>query len=119
MKTSVLRASGSVVALMTVAALAADRAPVPVPLETLDLVLRDFSSIYPGLTRAEVKVLLRQDGGMFTPTMTRFVHPLCLYCKVTITFEPERDYNNRPKGISDSDKVTKVSKPYLEVMNLD
>ena len=99
---------------------AADRdAATPVPLETLDLVLRDFSLIYAGMTRAELREGFRQDGGLYTATSTRFVHPLCLYCKVLITFEVTSRTSNGASLISDSDKVKAVSKPYLEPMFLD
>ena len=99
------------------ASMAADRdPPAPVPLETLDVILRDFSSIYAGLTRADVKRILRQDGGIYKANSTRFVHPLCQYCKILITFEAAHRNADGSLPISESDRVTAVSKPYLEPM---
>ena len=48
----------------------------------------------------------------------RFVHPLCSYCKVEVTFNAIRDSEGRMVG-SDSDVVVQVSKPYLEPMFQD
>jgi hypothetical protein len=61
---------------------------------------------------------LHLDGGISTPRAVRFVHPLCSYCKVEVTFNAIRDSEGTMVG-SDSDVVVQVSKPYLEPMFMD
>jgi hypothetical protein len=93
--------------------------PVPACEERMGRVLSDFATIVPGVTtKADVQRLLRQDGGAFSPRTMRFVHPLCAYCKVEVTFNATRDSEGRLQG-SDSDVVVQVSKPYLETLFID
>ena len=105
---------------LLVDASAADRETAkPIPLETLDLVLHDIALLHVGMTRAQVQNVLRLDGGLQTARSTRFVHPLCLYCKVLVTFETTSRASNGATRSSADDKVKAVSKPYLEPMFLD
>lgn len=86
---------------------------------TMQRVLGDFARIAPGVTtKADLQRFLHEDGGIFNARTMRFVHPLCSYCKVEVTFNAMRDYEGRPVG-SDSDVVVQVSKPYLEPMFFD
>ena len=85
----------------------------------MERVLSDFARIAPGVTtKADLQRVLPQDGGAFNARTMRFVHPLCSYCKVEVTFITARDYEGRPVG-SDSDVVAQVSKPYLEPRFID
>ena len=107
-------------ALVATASFAADLAdPVQVCEDRMGRVLNDFATIVPGVsTKADLKRLLRPDGGVFTPRTMRFLHPLCASCKVEVTFKVTRDHEGRAQD-GDSDVVERVSKPYLETMFID
>ena len=100
--------------------LAADLAePIPACEDRMGRVLNDFATILPGVTtKAHLQKLLRQDGGAFTPKTMRFLHPLCAYCKVEVTFKVTRGFDGHLIS-SDSDVVEQVSKPYLETLFID
>jgi hypothetical protein len=83
-------------------------------------VLTDFEQIRPGVTtRGDLRKLLHSDGGAFSPSMERFVHPLCVYCKIKVTFRPQTQRSDGGPLVSDDDPVVEVSKPYLETMFID
>ena len=108
-------------ALVCNTSFAADLAdPVPACEDRMGRVFSDFGQIRPGVTtRGELRKLLHSDGGAFSPSTERFVHPLCAYCKIAVTFRPQ---TQRPDGgplVSDDDPVVEVSKPYLESMFID
>jgi len=102
------------------ASTAADVSDPPPPCaDTMRRVLGDFARIAAGVTtKADLQSFLHPDGGVFNARTMRFVHPLCSYCKVEVTFNPIRDSEGRVVG-SDSDVVVQVSKPYLEPMFID
>jgi hypothetical protein len=77
--------------------------------------LRDFESIKVGMTRGQVEAKLPMDGGLHTVSPVRFVHPACRYFKIDVEFEFKRNAADQGRAIEDAaDKVTKVSKPYIE-----
>jgi hypothetical protein len=83
-------------------------------------VFSDFGQIRPGVTtRGDLRKLLHPDGGVFGPSSERFVHPLCAYCKIEVTFRPLTQRFDGGPLISDDDPVVEVSKPYLESMFVD
>jgi len=83
-------------------------------------VLSDFAQIAPGVTtRADLKKFLHEDGGIFSARTMRFVHPLCSFCKVQVTFKPLSTVEDGALLGTDSDPVLEVSKPYLEPMFID
>jgi len=94
--------------------------PVPACEDRMGRVFSDFRKIREGVTtRGELHKLLHADGGIASPSTERFVHPLCAYCKITVTFKP---HTRRPDGgslMSDDDPVVEVSKAYLESMFMD
>jgi hypothetical protein len=93
--------------------------PPPPCADTMRRVLGDFARIAPGVTtKADLQRFLHLDGGIASARTMRFVHPLCSYCKVEVTFNAIRDSEGRMVG-SDSDVVVQVSKPYLEPMFMD
>ncbi len=77
--------------------------------------LKDFESIKAGLTRGQVEAKLTMDGGLQGVSPVRFAHPGCGYFKVDVEFEFKRNAADQNRAIADkADKVTKVSKPYIE-----
>lgn len=108
-------------ALVCAASSAAEVAdPPPACAATIERVLSDFARIAPGVTtRADLRRLLHRDGGIFNARTMRFVHPLCSYCKVQVTFKPQSSLDDGAPLGTDSDPVLEVSKPYLEPMFID
>ena len=77
--------------------------------------LRDFKFIKPGMTRQEIMRKFPMDGGMQTVSPVRFLHPGCSYFKVDVSFSFERNQKDQNRAIlGKDDKVTEVSKPYIE-----
>jgi hypothetical protein len=76
-------------------------------------------TIKPGMTRGQLLQVFQGDGGLSTPLQGRFVSRECLYFKVDVEFaavgRPSRDGNGRVTMVeSDEDRITRISKPYLE-----
>ena len=77
--------------------------------------LKDFESIKAGMTRGQVDAKLTMDGGLQGVSPVRFAHPACAYFKIDVEFEHKRNAADQNRAIADkADKVTKVSKPYIE-----
>lgn len=82
--------------------------------------LRDFESIKLGMSRAEIEQRFPMDGGMQGVSPVRFIHSRCNYFKVDIEFEFKRDPDDQGRAIrGKGDRVTKVSKPYIERQYID
>ena len=77
--------------------------------------LKDFETIKAGMTRSEIENKFPMDGGFQSVCPVRFAHPTCPYFKIDVEFEHKRDAAHQGRAISDkADKITKVSKPYIE-----
>jgi hypothetical protein len=77
--------------------------------------LKDFESIKAGMTRGQVEAKLSMDGGLQGVSPARFAHPACGYLKIDVEFEFKRNAADQNRAIVDkADKVTKVSKPYIQ-----
>jgi hypothetical protein len=77
--------------------------------------LSDFESIKPGMTRGEIEKKFMWDGGLQGASPFRFTHPECRYFKIDVEFDLKRDEKDQNRTLwSPDDKVTKVSKPYIE-----
>jgi hypothetical protein len=72
--------------------------------------LKDFESIRAGMTRGQVEEKLPMDGGRQSYSRVRFRHPACGYFKIDVEFALDQ---SRPAP-DNADKVSKVSKPYVE-----
>ena len=72
--------------------------------------LKDFESIKAGMTRGQVEAKLSMDGGLQGVSSVRFAHPACGYFKIDVEFALDQ---SRPAP-DNADKVSKVSKPYVE-----
>jgi hypothetical protein len=82
--------------------------------------LKDFEAIKPGMTRGEVEKKFHLDGGLQGVSPMRFVHPAAKHFKVDVEFDFKRNAADQGRAItSKDDKVTRVSKPYLERPYLD
>ena len=65
--------------------------------------------------RGQVEAKLTIDGGLQSVSPVRFAHPACGYFKIDVEFEFKRNAADQNRAIADkADKVTKVSKPYIE-----
>lgn len=72
-----------------------------------------IQSIKVGTTRATLLKLFEAEGGLFSSTGGRYLYRGCPYIRLDIQFQYEKDKDGRPiLGLND--KITKVSKPYLE-----
>jgi hypothetical protein len=77
--------------------------------------LTDFQSIKVGMTRGEVEKKLRIDGGLQSFSRVRYIHFECEYFKIDIEFDVKRDEKDQGRAmVSPEDKVTKVSRPYID-----
>ena len=82
--------------------------------------LMDFDSIKPGMTREEIAKRFPMDGGLQAVSSVRFTHPSCRYFKMDVEFDFKRDATDQNRAIKrKNDKVTKVSKPYIERPYID
>ena len=79
--------------------------------------LPELESIKVGMTRGELLKVFMVEGGISTRTRRRYVYRKCGYVKVDVEFAPAGDQDNiaeRP-----GDRITKISKPYLELTIMD
>ena len=78
----------------------------------------EIQSITAGTTRGKVNQILRQNGGIFTPSAITYSHKECDVLKVRIEFEL---VSNKHEGfeLNENDKVKSVSMPYLGLFTCD
>jgi len=74
--------------------------------------LKDFQTLKPGMTRAEIESKFPVNGGITAHPNARFRHPSCHYFKIDVEFKIDKEDKNREWG--ESDRSTKFSKPYIE-----
>lgn len=79
--------------------------------------LKASGSIKSGMTRHEVELNFRPDGGVQVRDVTRYVYRGCVYIRVDIHFKLAKP-TDAIKGSPD-DIVTKVSTPYLAYPTID
>jgi hypothetical protein len=80
--------------------------------------LREIQTIKPGMTREGLLKVFEAEGGISSRTTQRFAYRACPYIKVDVTFEPVgKPDDKRTKELKD--KVSKISKPFLEAPILD
>ena len=72
----------------------------------------EATSIKPGMSRADVLRVFREDGGVSPIPATRYVLKSCNMIKIEFEFDTE--YRHVYKEKPDAElKITKVSQPYL------
>jgi hypothetical protein len=81
------------------------------PCEALDQPLKDYQHIRVGIRRSEVDKYFQQDGGMQSPSTTRYVYPKCRYLHVDVKFEIS---GKDEKPFSPNDSVLEISKLYVD-----
>jgi len=81
--------------------------------EWLAKALRAMATIKAGNTREDLLKVFEEEGGLSTRTQRRYVYRGSRYIKVDVTLEavggPADEFAESPK-----DKITKISKPFLE-----
>lgn len=75
--------------------------------------LREMETVKVGMTRGELLKVFTEEGGLSTRTWRRYVYRDCQNIKVDVEFEPVGDPENK-RIQSPLDKITKISKPFLE-----
>src|SRR6185369_14209709 len=80
--------------------------------------LREIEAVKVGMTRADLAKVFSTEGGLSTRTQQRFVYRECPYIKVDVEFEAVGQPGNRTIRNPD-DKITKISKPFLEWTIID
>ena len=74
--------------------------------------LHTMQSVKEGMTRADLDKVFMPTGGLSSRTQQSYVYRGCPYFKVDVEFEPDTAASNTATGATD--KITKVSKPYVE-----
>jgi hypothetical protein len=80
--------------------------------------LKEIEAVKVGMTRADLLRVFEEEGGISTRTWRRYVYRECPYIKVDVEFEPIGEPGNKLSQ-SPSDKIIKISKPFLEWSILD
>jgi hypothetical protein len=78
--------------------------------------MKEIQSIKAGMTRAELLKVFTVEGGISARTWRRYVYRRCGYIKVDVEFSP---VGSGGGGESPDDRITKISKPFLEWMIAD
>jgi hypothetical protein len=90
----------------------------PALTRSLDQVLKDVSSIQPGMTRAELLRVFTPEGGLATRDGQQFVYRRCPYIKVVVNFrkpdDADVDWGNAPEEEWNGDVILSISKAFLE-----
>jgi hypothetical protein len=79
----------------------------------IDSVITSILTIKPGATRKDLLRVFKEEGGISSRTRRKYVYKECPYIKVDVEFAP---VGNEDKRIAEmpEDKVTAISRPYLE-----
>jgi hypothetical protein len=80
--------------------------------------LPELKSIKVGMTRGELLKVFMEEGGISTRTWQRYVYRKCGYVKVDVEFASASEKDDTPHGRPD-DRITKISKPYLELATVN
>jgi len=80
--------------------------------------LSEINNIKAGSTRADLEKLFNHDGGITELSALRYVYKKCPYIKVEVEFEDYMKFR-KPGSQSPSDRIVRISKPYLEHPFLD
>ena len=81
-------------------------------------VLRQTSSIKPGMRRRDLLTVFGTEGGQSTRFQRTYVHLECPYIKVNVRFKAVSDESNALKEDSD-DLIESISQPYLDFSVID
>jgi Oxidoreductase molybdopterin binding domain len=81
-------------------------------------VLPELESIKVGMTRGELLKVFMEEGGISGRTRHRYVYRKCGLVKVDVEFAPASEKDNDIRDRPD-DRITKISKPYLDYVIID
>lgn len=85
--------------------------------DVVERALKEANSVKVGMTRWQLEQRFTTEGGLSTPRSRRYVYRDCGYIKLDVKFQPvETTVSTRE---SPTDKITAISKPYLEKRRLD
>ena len=70
--------------------------------------LKTIQTIKVGMTRADLMKLFTVEGGLSSTSQRTYVYQQCPYIKVDVEFSPSSREEEWP-----SDKISKISRPYL------
>jgi hypothetical protein len=79
--------------------------------------LGELQSIKVGMTRGQLLKVFMEEGGISTRTWRCYVYRRCPLVKVDVEFAPASNPNSQKQ--SPDDRITKISKPYLERVVVD
>ena len=78
--------------------------------------LPEMESVKVGMTRRDLLKVFTTEGGISTPTWRQYVYKKCGYIKVAVEF----DSADKPAGLERlEDRITKISKPFLQFAIMD
>ena len=66
------------------------------------------------MTRADLKEVFGEEGGISSTTHRRYVYKTCPYIKVDVDFAAADGLIEKP-----DDRITKISQPFLEFSIMD
>jgi hypothetical protein len=85
---------------------------------SMDQVLKDVSSIQPGMSRTDLLRVFTMEGGPSTRDEAQYVYRRCPYIKVIVRFrrpaDPDVDWGGAPDEEWSGDTIESISKPFLE-----
>ena len=79
--------------------------------------LAELQSIQVGMTRRDLLKVFMEEGGISTRTSRRYVYRRSPLVKVDIEFAPAGEPESREQHLDD--RITRISKPYLERPHVD
>ena len=80
----------------------------------IDTVMRSILTIKPGMTRKDLFKVFKEEGGLSWRTQRKYVYKECPYIKVDVEFTPVGNEDNPRAEEMPEDKITSISRPYLE-----
>jgi hypothetical protein len=82
----------------------------------INAILRSTLWIKPGMKRSDLLTVFTTEGGMYSAGQRTYVHKLCPYIKVTVTFaaKPGDTATDDPSHV-----IVSISKPFLEYSVMD
>jgi hypothetical protein len=114
---------GSIVLLVLTASMVLGQESIKPPLrgpdideehtKWIDSVITSILTIKPGATRKDLLRVFKEEGGISSRTRRKYVYKECPYIKVDVEFAPVGDQDKLVEEMPE-DKVTSISRPYLE-----
>lgn len=75
--------------------------------------LEQMQTIQVGMSRKDLLKVFKEEGGLSTRTWRRYVYRECPFIKVDVEFEPVEAAEDKITQYP-SDRIIKISKPFLE-----